>query len=132
MLYCIALTALIMLKYFEKEDDSDRFAYKISSFALYLSWMICFREVAFFLYKIGIFMLMIGIYFIIYYSLKSKDKKFREKGKKIDFDYKRYTFGALIEVMINEKYTLQAYKPIDDPENIEDSKSKCVICFAPF
>lgn len=77
-------------------------------------------------------MLMIGFYFIIYYSLKSKDKHFREKGKKIDFDYKRYTFGALIEVMINEKYTLQAYKPIDDPENIEDSKSKCVICFAPF
>ena len=105
-----------MLKYFENKDDSDRFAYNVSNLALYLSWALCFREVMFFLYKICIFIFMIGIYCIIYYVLKSKDRKFKLSGKKVDFDYTRYTFGALIEVMINEKYTSNTYKPIENPE----------------
>lgn len=75
---------------------------------------------------------MILIYFIIYYSLKTKHKKFLREGKQINFDYKRYTFGALIEVMINEKYTPQTYKPVENVDHVEDSKNKCVICFAPF
>lgn len=104
-MYCIALTALIVLKYFENYDSSDRFAYNVQYFAMYLSWAICFWEVAFFLYKITVFLSMILIYFIIYYSLKAKHRKFLREGKQIKFDYKRYTFGALIEVMINEKYT---------------------------
>lgn len=114
LIYCICLTTMIFTNYFE--NQKEYFIYKTASPAMFFCWGICLREIVYLFYKIGIFMVMLIVYTIIYLILKYKG-----------LTNKTYTFVGLLDVVIAEKAT-QEYKPISKIEDELDSWYICVIC----
>ena len=98
---------MIFTNYFE--NQKEYFIYKTASPAMYFCWGICFREIVYLFYKIGIFMVMLIVYTIIYLILKYKG-----------LTNKTYTFVGLLDVVIAEKAT-QEYKPVSKIEDELDS-----------
>ena len=131
--YCVAITAGFYLGVgpASEKGSSDRLTSFIETALLIMSWLLFFKEMVLFIYKISVFLLLsagIGLYLL--FTCRCRKDPGDEGSSNSEASGQQFSFLAMLAMVINQKVHNDHYRRVKTHlrKRDEGQAEQCVVC----